>query len=173
MVKIVDGWELISFKCSEEIWENFEQQCKFSPSIEVDKEVFAPKAEYDIYDCAGAFLKYENDNNWSNVIRNIFIKVKGSDEYIYALDWQHSELRYIPEIDRSEVNKAYFIDDDNGGFNIYLPKFYPDGDYYLFLAKDFRWGYLTDPWRQQIIVYGDELRNEISRNSKFLNISVV
>ena len=173
MIKVVEGWHMLPSKKSDELWDEFERWCKFSPSIEVDREAFSPNVEYDIYDCVNAISKAENDADWSKVIRSIFTKTKGVDEYIYALDWQHSEFRYIPEIDKGEVNKSYFVGDEGEEFNVYLPKFYPDGEYYLFLAKDFKWGYLTDPWRQQIIVYGDELRNEISKNSDFLEISLV
>jgi len=168
MIKIVDGWEMLPIDSSDDLWKKFKQQCIFNPSIEIDNQVFSPKAEYDVYGCSDASLKAEECSDWTTVIRNIFIKVKDKDSHIYIFDWQHSEYKYTPEIDKGNVNESYFIDDGKGGFNIYLPKFYPDGEYYLFLAKDFRWGYLTDPWRKQITVYGDELRNEISRNCEFL-----
>ena len=170
MIKIVSGWEMFPTDSSNGLWEEFEQQCTFNPSAKTGDKVFFPKVEYDIYDCSKAVLKAESCSDWTTRIRNIFIKVKGKAKHIYAFDWQHSEYKYTPEIDKGKVNKPYFVADAHGGFNVYLPKFYPDGDYYLFLAKDFSWGYLADPWRMQIIIYGDELRNEISRNCEFLEL---
>jgi len=173
MIKIVDGWEMLSVDCSEGLWREFKRQCGFNLSAATNEKVFSPSAEHDIYDCKNAVSKAESCAVWSSMIRNIFTKVKGEDDYIYALDWQHSEFKYIPENDRGNVNQSYFVNDEHGGFNVYLPKFYPDGDYYLFLAKDFSWGYLTDPWRKQITVYGDELRTEIFKNYEFLGFSVI
>lgn len=69
-----------------------------------------------------------------------------------------------------------FISDEhfgNGGYYAYFPEFFPDGDYYLFFSKDFSWGYLTDPWRQQIFVYGEQLRQEIRAKAQFIGLILI
>ncbi|MCP5029835.1 MAG: DUF2716 domain-containing protein [Actinomycetia bacterium] len=38
--------------------------------------------------------------------------------------------------------------------NDWLVPVLPDGDYYLYLARDLRFGWLTHPWEQSVCVYG-------------------
>ncbi|MDQ0899197.1 DUF2716 domain-containing protein [Paenibacillus sp. V4I7] len=42
--------------------------------------------------------------------------------------------------------------------------FYPDGDYYLFINKDFLWGYLGHPWEQTISIFGGDLIHQFEIN---------
>ena len=56
-----------------------------------------------------------------------------------------------------------------GGYNIYFPEFYPNGDYYFFIAKDFRWGYLTHPWLKKAWVFGDNLMRLFQKYSNELS----
>lgn len=88
------------------------------------------------------------------------------DAFMYALDWQHTCFKYNPRIiDYNEYPvfvkydvpiKNEYVDWE--GYNVWFPTFYPDGDYYFFIAKDFSWGYLTHPWLKKAYVFGDCLR---------------
>lgn len=83
----------------------------------------------------------ENDE-FENKILKSFIDCTEIDEYIYALDWQHESFWFNPRVGLPD--KGWYI------------PFYPDGDYYFFAPKDFRWAYLTHPWEQTISIYGKE-----------------
>lgn len=61
------------------------------------------------------------------------------EEFIYALDWQYELfLLIIPLINQ---------------WDRWTIKPFPDGDYYIFLPKDFRWGILTHPWEETICIF--------------------
>jgi hypothetical protein len=65
-------------------------------------------------------------------------------EHILALDWQHSCYRFNPTSAfkyRSELDWP-------------IPAL-PNGDYYIFLACDFRFGWFGHPWEQTICIFGE------------------
>jgi len=41
---------------------------------------------------------------------------------------------------------------------------FPNGDYYFFIQKDFKWGYLGHPWEESITIFGEELIESFERN---------
>lgn len=73
-------------------------------------------------------------------------KVRGGDDSLVCLDWQHPGYWFDPAIVRPP-SQAYSWP---------IPVL-PDGDYYLFLATDLRFGWLTHPWEQTVCCYGDLL----------------
>jgi hypothetical protein len=84
-----------------------------------------------------------------------------NDDFMYVLDWQHTCFRYNPRI-KTIIEYPVFIKDNryaHGGYNVYFPDFYPNGDFYFFIAKDFSWGYLTHPILNKVWVFGDNLVN--------------
>ena len=102
-----------------------------------------------------------------SLITKAFIKCTEPGERIFALDWQHSAFLYDPR--NADEQQSVFVSDEKymgGGYNAYFPGYYPDGDYYFFISEDFRFGYLTHPWRQEVWVFGDELIEEFERFHK-------
>ncbi|AIC93438.1 DUF2716 domain-containing protein [Shouchella lehensis] len=67
-----------------------------------------------------------------------------ADETIYAMDWQHECYEFDPRkpIERDEWNE-------------WLVPLFPNGDYVIFLQKDFQWGYFGHPWKKEIAVFGE------------------
>ena len=99
-----------------------------------------------------------------SLISKAFIKCTKPDERIFALDWQHSAFLYDPR--NTDEQQSVFVSDQKymgGGNNAYFPDYYPDGDYYFFISEDFRFGYLTHPWRKEAWVFGGELIEEFER----------
>lgn len=104
-------------------------------------------------------MNSENRDSMDDVIRNIFIECTSEDEYMYALDWQHSNYKFRP---RNKNEQQFFdvIDDSRVGGRYtayYFPEYYPDGDYYFFIASDFGFEYLGHPWQKKIWIFGKEL----------------
>ena len=66
--------------------------------------------------------------------------------WLYALDWQHPGYRFRPHLP---------VEVDHLG-DWTLP-FLPDGDYYIFVDPQWRFGTLGHPWEQTLCVFGDEL----------------
>ena len=100
----------------------------------------------------------------------------GEDEWIYALDWQHSGFRYDPR--RPVTEHDHWVEDARyggvlgGGYNAYFPEFYPDGDYYFFVQRDLKWGYLGHPWRREIWLFGAPLVERLSPELEALGFPV-
>jgi hypothetical protein len=103
------------------------------------------------------FSGYWNDedyNDLGNKLLSAFIECTDKDEYIYALDWQNDGYWVNPRLK--------FIKDE---FDEWLVPFFPNGDYYFFLQKDFEWGYLGHPWQQSICIFGEKFVRNL-RESK-------
>ncbi|WP_170924893.1 DUF2716 domain-containing protein [Candidatus Enterococcus clewellii] len=150
------------------MWNTVFELYSFSPNS--NSEAFKVKEPYDVYCCKQAIFIAETNPEWSKAVRSIFSKVLGGESYMYVLDWQHNSFKYDPKSTKEKENPT-FVSDENfagGGYNVYFPSFYPDGEYYLFIAKDFSWGYLIDPKKEQIIVYGELLRKQIEEHKDFL-----
>ncbi|MES9706026.1 DUF2716 domain-containing protein, partial [Bacillus toyonensis] len=41
---------------------------------------------------------------------------------------------------------------------------FPNGDYYFFIQKDFKWGYLGHPWEKSITIFGKEIIESFKQN---------
>jgi Protein of unknown function (DUF2716) len=68
------------------------------------------------------------------LLRDALDAVVGDDEYVYALDWQHPGYRLVPSL----ASAPKHVDS-------WLVPALPDGDYYLFVARDLRFGWLGHP----------------------------
>lgn len=65
-----------------------------------------------------------------------------------------------------EEQKNFVVNDERywgGGYNVYFPPFYPDGDYYFFIDESFEFGLLGHPWRQEIWIFGEPLLTEFKK----------
>jgi hypothetical protein len=54
---------------------------------------------------------------------------------------------------------------------VYFPTYYPNGDYYFFFDKEWKYGLFGHPWRNQIIVIGKELIDMFEKNKNILNVA--
>lgn len=68
------------------------------------------------------------------------------DGWLYALDWHHPTYRFRP-------HAPFNIADENA----WRVPVLPNGDYYIFLAPDLRFGAIGHPWEQTMCIYGAEL----------------
>lgn len=172
-------WEVLSNEEDNYVWNQVMERFSFNPKYDSNNDMQFLKLPkpYCIYDMH-LFEGYLKDttieiteeyyNEFNEHIAEIFINCMGTHNNMYALDWQHQSFRYNP---KSNEKLPKMIEADN--YNIYFPDFYPDGDYYFFIAKDFSWGYFTHPWTQQLWVFGYQLISEIKKApSKYLTLIV-
>lgn len=82
-----------------------------------------------------------------------FRKLTTKDEYIYALDWQHSCYWINP-----------FLKFPRDEFNEWIIPIFPNGDYYFFIQKNFNWGFLGHPWEKSITLFGKEVIQAFEEN---------
>jgi hypothetical protein len=174
-MRLTDSWELLTDKENDRVWAFVYQRFSFQPTIQVEKNAFDLTLPHDRYSCERANHKAETDPQWTETIRKIVATVMTEKEqnFCYALDWQHSGFNYKPEQDQGKHWMVEVKKEGNWLYNVYFPTFYPDGDYYLFMATDFSWGWLTDPWRKQIIVYGERLRTLVQNEKEYLALDLL
>ncbi|MCL6604585.1 MAG: DUF2716 domain-containing protein [Paenibacillus sp.] len=157
-------WEILSDEEADFVWQTIRERFEFNSRDNLSPFLKLPEP-YQIYDIH-LFTSYLKDksitiddeyyNTFNRYITDVFIKCMGSDEYIYALDWQHTSFKYNPNSPEIMPRVTHMEE-----FNVYFPDFYPDGDYYFFIASNFSWGYFTHPWTQELWIFGEELIAEI------------
>ncbi len=95
---------------------------------------------------------------------NALKKVTSEGELVYTLDWQHDCRLFDPR--NCETMQDFSYTAGGCDFNYYFPDFVPDGDYYFFVAKDMRFGWLGHPWKQWIFVFGEDFRRAVANEVK-------
>ncbi|MGG0651138.1 DUF2716 domain-containing protein [Bacillus mycoides] len=140
-------WILLNEQEKENVWDRFYDEFAFNPNIDGEQsfKFSRPYIAYDISDCFEEKWTDEDYNNFDQEILRSLIACTKRNEYIYALDWQHDSYWMNPRLDLKEDDDQWEI------------PYIPNGDYYFFLQKDFRWGYLGHPWEKVIYIFGEEL----------------
>jgi len=157
------------------VWDKVDKKCRFRAYANPNRGEFPFKFKepVDYYDIRGPLVfNSDNDESLNEVFKSVFVESMGSDNYMYALDWHHTCFRYNPRIN-TIIEYPVWIDDNSyggSGYNVYFPDFYPNGDYYFFIAKDFRWGYLTHPWQMKVWVWGEPLMRLFKEKSRLLGL---
>ncbi|MFF2528713.1 DUF2716 domain-containing protein [Brevibacillus sp. NPDC058079] len=145
----MNNWIPLSDEQYRLVWGKFYKDFNFKPSIHSSDwpsfRLPIPFVTFDITE----YTDDDIDDLEEKCVTNLRA-VTGSDDYIYALDWQHESYRYNPHLENGNVSRRI--------------GFYPDGDYYFFLNKDFMWGYLGHPWEQSISIFGEDLIYQFETN---------
>lgn len=151
----MSAWELLSQNEYYSVWDNFEEQFDFKPTVYPNQFPSIKEPENSVV----YQFEYPNAENENKVIKDInhksllsFRNIVPSDKSIYALDWQHDCYWFYPHLLFEEWR---------------IPVF-PDGDYSIFLAKDFSFGIFAHPWEQTFCVWGNTLLKEFQKNKPLL-----
>ena len=138
------------------VWDKFYSYFNFKPSIyRRDWPSFKEPSPFITYDIS---MNYKDDiiDEWYDTAKKVLKECTSKNEFIYALDWQHKSYLYNPH---NESAERWYV----------AP--IPDGDYYMFLQQDFRWGILTHPWEETICIFGKDLIDNLLKHSpKMLQI---
>ncbi|UJF35521.1 DUF2716 domain-containing protein [Paenibacillus hexagrammi] len=123
------------------VWDKFYKDFSFKPSIDPQNwPSFTINLPYVTFELTKNYNN-EDIDELEEIYKAALRSCLEPEEYIYALDWQHESFLYSP-----------YLQD-----TIPSISFYPDGDYYLFLRKDFSFGFLGHPWEHSITIFGEEL----------------
>jgi len=145
--------ELLSSE-KDEIWSSVYNRLGFKPSVYTKdfpgfKEP-APSITYSFSDIWGdGFEALSIDLH--NKAHELFRRVTPSGDFLFALDWQHQCYKYFPDRIKSPDDNEWRI-----------PAL-PNGDYYLFIEKSLKFGWLGHPWEQSICIFGQPLLVEIKQ----------
>ncbi|MEV4535057.1 DUF2716 domain-containing protein [Asanoa sp. NPDC049518] len=128
------------------IWDRFYADFEFRPSMERFPAITEP-APSVTWSLAGL----DDDPGYLRLDRftdtvHAALSALAGDGSVLFLDWQHTGYRIWP-------GRAG-IDVDRPGWPL-SP--YPDGDYFIYLAEDFRFGTFGHPWEASFCVFGADL----------------
>ena len=152
---------LLSEKEGEAIWGQVYRRFQFAPSINRDVIPFQLPKPWAVYDISRLYVELADDSvleRLTDGVNRVLLSCMAPGERLYALDWHHSNFLYDPQ--NREDQQSLFVEDERyqgGGYNADFPSYIPDGDYYFFLAQDFRMGYFGHPWRQEVWIFGERL----------------
>ena len=149
------NWIPLSDQEYEHIWDRMYKDFRFEPSISIfpSFQVPCPFITYDISEYFRDLADLDAYDDLEEKALVAFKEVTLVDEYILALDWQHECYWLNPRLE--------FERDEFGEWTIPI---FPNGDYYFFIQKDFKWGYLGHPWERSITVFGKELINAFNQH---------
>jgi len=152
----VTSWLKLEKSEYAEVWDKFYQQFKFKPSVD-EKDwpgIREPSASvtYDISNFWKDFTEEKYYDLHQKALQ-VFQNCTKTDEVMYALDWQHECYKFNPHLPLDTV--PYKPHESASMLNQWLIQIIPDGDYSIFLTKDFKNGLFGHPWQQTICVFGN------------------
>lgn len=160
------NWIKINEKEENEIWDKIYNDLKFKPSVHPNDwpslQISAPYMKYDVSDIYKDNKYEELYKDLEEKMENIFVECTKENEYVLALDWQHQCYYFNPRIES--------IRDEFGEWPVPI---FPNGDYYFFIQKEFKWGFLGHPWEKSISIFGEELIQSIEQKKPKLFKKIV
>lgn len=95
-----------------------------------------------------------DEAKWLSLINkgiNSFVSITKPLDEIIVLDWQHECFYINPRLIAAEVMLP------NDKTTNSSPSFVPEGDYYIFITKNFENVWFGHPWEKTITIVGDKL----------------
>lgn len=146
------------------VWDQIFSEFDFEPaSVRKGVLPFRIEKEHRVYQ-----LKKIWNEDEERLVNGLMCEL--GEEELYALNWQHDCFAFSPETEYQYQLQWY---DEERGVNVYFPSYWPDGDYYFFLTKDFSTGFLGHPWRKEIWVIGKKMIEAFERVKDVLDIERV
>jgi hypothetical protein len=140
----------------DEVWDKFYALFHFNPSVSHFPAIKTskPQLKLDIKSCFSP--NYPVDQLEQFAI-NLFNKISNDGDRLYALNWHHDCYDFDPkkQMDKNE-------------FGEWIVPVLPNGDYYIFLTKDFGNIWFGHPWEQTIALIGDSIVKHGQEMKNFL-----
>ena len=136
------------------IWDAVFDEFDFIPSPYLGVNAFKINRPHRIY-CLPTFVW--DDTQESLVGRLMAFAIQ---EEIYALDYNHLAYAFVPGEPMVKLPPGEEF-----------PTFYPNGDYYFFVAKDLSFGWLGHPWQKKLILFGDKILHLLAGYESQLGIT--
>ncbi|MEV6967876.1 DUF2716 domain-containing protein [Hamadaea sp. NPDC051192] len=132
-----------------EVWDYFSKVFDFRPSMHRFPAIFEPVPS--VTWSLSSLDDEPGDDRLDGLVRVLhagFTTLVGEGS-ILCLDWQHPSYRVWPSL----------IGPENIGRPGWPLSPYPDGDYFIYLAEDLRFGTLGHPWELSLCAFGSDLLN--------------
>ena len=142
----MENWKKLNSIEYDSVWDKFEEKYQFRPSVSEFPGITNkfPQLKFDIEKCYDDIFKNEKIEN---IALDLFKKITKPNERMYALDWQHESYDFDPR----------FIIDKDEIFDEWIIPIFRNGDYYIFVTKDFKKLWFGHPWEQTITLVGEEI----------------
>lgn len=147
----------------DQLWDRMLGEYHFSPRWNPVKSPFSFPHPYQLYRLG----EYPWTQEQETRINSIFETLVPQDGFLYALDYNHDCFTYNP---RERIPLYYHYYDEERDCNVYFPSYYPDGDFYFFIASDWSFGMLGHPWRKELYLWGDELIAHFKPLARYLDL---
>ncbi|MDX3762347.1 DUF2716 domain-containing protein [Streptomyces mirabilis] len=146
-----------------DIWDRFDATFDFRPSINAFPGITEPSAS--ITWSLDALNDDPGDRKLDrlvDMVQNGLGRCSSPREPLWILDWQHTCYRLRPDLPSTDMFLPRVLEGRSREGWPLSP--YPDGDYYIFLADDLRFGTFGHPWEHSLCVYGAELLEAIAED---------
>lgn len=161
------AWKELTDGESRAVWDRFYAEFNFRPSVYPKDwpgiREPAPSITYSIsviYKALSRPKALERDLNAKTLAA--LRRCVGPEQSLYVLDWQHICYTFYPhEFSDADELKAWKV------------PVLPNGDYYIFLAGDFRFGLFGHPWEQTICVFGQVLLDAFALDMPLIFTEIV
>lgn len=167
------AWEELSKEEYNPVWDRFDSWFQFSPSVSGTFPGILepyPSMVYSIEDVYSEDVQFYESKTYARYNKDLqdkFLKtfklLTPPDDWMYALDWQHPCYRFFPHIPfrRKPVSKEWPV------------PILPNGDYFIFLEKDFKYGVFGHPWQETMCIFGEEMLAALENNMPNLFTKIV
>src|SRR5262245_136478 len=135
------AWKTLDDDEHREVWDRFGERYEFSPSIDPNHISIAEPSPSVTYNISQDFDSEEKRTDLEGKVLAGLRSQTSPAERIYVLDWQHLCYWLYPHM----------------SFDDWFIPALPNGDYYIFLAEDFRFGIFGHPWEWTSCVWGKGL----------------
>ena len=140
----METWTELSDPERSAVWDRFYPHFAFRPSITSDNWPGIREPDpFVTFSIPQGYSEHDLDDLHQQVL-SAFRACTPPEGQLYALDWQHVCFWFRPhgEVEGPESWRVPVL---------------PNGDYYIFLAEDFRFGIFGHPWERTWCVFGAEL----------------
>jgi len=159
----MSAWNQLEETECDAVWNRFYKKFRFKPGVKSsDWPGIVEPAESitfsigPVYDGHPEAYNRRTHDLGVKLIR-AFRRCVGPADTIYVLDWHHPCYSFAPH------GEFHFEHEDDWP----IPAL-PNGDYYIFLARDLEWGVFGHPWEQTMCVFGRRVLDAIHSDPREL-----
>lgn len=151
------------------VWQEFDTRFCFRPSIHsIDWPGIREPVPSVTDDIAGVYDLEEQAyvaglDDLERKLVAALRRVTAPGECIYFLDWQHSGALVDPHAWEPVTRRP-----DGRSPEEWFSPFIPNGDYWIFLARDFRFGYFGHPWEKTVCLWGEPFLRKVEGDPPIL-----
>ncbi|MER5207557.1 DUF2716 domain-containing protein [Streptomyces sp. NPDC002825] len=135
------------------VWDRFYEDFDFRPSTSSSEW---PSIKEPVASVTWSVTALDGDPEYERLDRLVeaveqgLTLCAGPQGTLLALDWQHTSYRFAPHEVGGTGQPAWPLSP------------YPDGDYFIYLSEDFRYGSFGHPWEGSLCLFGEELLSAVS-----------